>query len=92
MLFHRLRHQRPIDLMVTHSPPRGTHDQEDRPHRGFRCFNLLIRWYTPRYLIHGHVDVLDRRKPTRTMIKNTEVLNINPVKLIDIMPINSSNS
>lgn len=81
---HRLRFKRELDLMVTHAPPRGIHDQEDRTHRGFRSFNLLISLYRPRYLIHGHVDVLDRRKQIQTRVKNTEVININPVKVLTI--------
>jgi uncharacterized protein len=84
LYLHRVRYRRPIDLMVTHSPPRGIHDQEDRPHRGFRSFNMLITLFRPRYLIHGHVDVLDRRKQTQTRVKDTEVININPVKVLKI--------
>ncbi|MBX3065448.1 MAG: metallophosphoesterase [Anaerolineae bacterium] len=90
VLIHRLRHGTNLDLMVTHAPPFGIHDQTDRPHIGFKSFNLLIRLYSPRYLIHGHVDVLDRRKPTQTLVKNTQVININPVKALDIEKVERS--
>jgi Icc-related predicted phosphoesterase len=84
VFLHRLRFRRPLDVMVTHAPPRGIHDLEDRPHWGFRSFNLLITLLRPRYLIHGHVDVLDRRKQIKTVVKNTTVININPVKVLTI--------
>jgi len=45
---------------------------------------LLISLYRPRYLIHGHVDVLDRRTQIQTRVKDTEVININPVKVLTL--------
>lgn len=84
VFLHRLRTRRTLDLMVTHAPPRGIHDLTDRPHWGFKSFNVLITLYRPRYLIHGHVDVLDRRKQTTTVVKHTTVININPVKVMSI--------
>ncbi len=86
VLINRLRTGRNIDLMITHSPPRGIHDLPDRAHRGFRALRLLIRLYRPRYLIHGHVDTYDSRRPTRTRFAGTEIININPVKLLTIEP------
>jgi Icc-related predicted phosphoesterase len=85
-LIYRLLRGRGIDLMVTHSPPRGIHDLEDRAHRGFQSFNRLLRWLQPRYMIHGHVDTHDSRRPTRTQVGQTEVININPVKFLDFQP------
>jgi Icc-related predicted phosphoesterase len=84
ILYYKMRQNRRLDVMVTHSPPRHVHDQEDRTHRGFRSFNWLINVYQPRYLIHGHVDVLDRRKQTVTQVHKTTVININPVKVLTI--------
>lgn len=84
VFLHRLRTRRTLDLMVTHAPPRGIHDLTDRPHWGFKSFNMLITLYRPRYFIHGHVDVLDRRKQTSTIVKHTTVININPVKVLTI--------
>jgi Icc-related predicted phosphoesterase len=86
VLFHRLRTGRNIDIMVTHSPPRDIHDLPDRAHRGFKALRLLIRLYRPHYLIHGHVDTYDSRRPTRTQFAGTEIININPVKLLTVEP------
>jgi uncharacterized protein len=84
MLLRRLRTGYGVDIMVTHAPPRGIHDQSDKPHRGFRSLRFLIRIYRPRYLIHGHVDTWDRRRPTTTQYAGTEVININPLKVLTI--------
>lgn len=84
MLLRRLLRGSGVDVMVTHASPRGIHDREDRPHQGFRSFNLLLRLYRPRYLIHGHIDIYDRRDTTWTEAWSTQVVNINPVRLLEI--------
>jgi Icc-related predicted phosphoesterase len=84
MLLRRLRHGHGVDVMVTHSPPRGIHDLTDRPHQGFRSLRRLIQWYRPRYLLHGHVDTWDRRRPTVTQFAGTEVINVNPLKVLTL--------
>lgn len=81
-LLRRLRHGYGVDVMVTHAPPRGIHDLKDRAHRGFRSFRLMLWLYRPRYLLHGHVDTWDNRRPTVTQVGPTEVININPVKVL----------
>ena len=74
-----------VDVMVAHSPPKGIHDlPTDFAHRGFRSFLYLMRWAQPRYLIHGHVDTWDRRRPRETVFGNTTVLNINPCMVVDL--------
>lgn len=74
-----------VDVMVTHSPPKGIHDiPGDFAHRGFKAFCYLMYWARPRYLIHGHVDTWDRRKPRETLFARTTVLNINPVMELNL--------
>ena len=87
MLRRRRRLGYGVDVLVTHSPPRGTHDLPDQTHRGFRSLNLALSWYRPRYLIHGHIDTWDRRRPIETMVDHTMILNINPVKMFTVDPI-----
>jgi len=84
MLWRRRRNGYGVDILVTHSPPLGIHDAEDKPHRGFRAMRWAIQWYRPRFLIHGHIDVNDRRKTIETQVGATTVLNINPVKLLTV--------
>ena len=84
MLLRRLRYGHGVDVMVTHSPPRGIHDLTDAPHQGFRSLRQLIQWYRPRYLLHGHVDTWDRRRPIVTQYAGTEVINVNPLKVLTL--------
>lgn len=84
MLWRRTRWHNGVDLMVTHAAPYGIHDRSDLPHQGFRSFLLLIRWYRPRYFIHGHVDVWDRRDVTSTTYLGTQIININPVYMLTL--------
>jgi Icc-related predicted phosphoesterase len=84
MLLRRARWGLGVDVMVTHASPFGIHDRPDRPHVGFRAFLLLMRWYRPRFLLHGHVDIWDRRDTTWTQYLDTQVVNINPVRLMTI--------
>jgi Icc-related predicted phosphoesterase len=76
-----------VDVVVAHSPPQGIHDiADDRAHRGFRAFRMLMKWGHPRYLIHGHVDTWDTRQPTETTFCKTCVININPSRMLTIEP------
>jgi len=83
---HRLRHGR-IDVLVTHSPARGIHDAPDKPHRGFGSLLRFLHWYRPRYMVHGHVHTWDRRVTTRTQHQDTCIININPVTVLEIEPL-----
>lgn len=82
--FQRINKGYGIDVLVTHSPPRGIHDAEDRPHQGFKALLQFMKWYRPRYLLHGHVHTYDRRKTTRTQFEETCIININPFTVLDI--------
>ncbi|GAB4526431.1 MAG: metallophosphoesterase [Anaerolineae bacterium] len=82
----RVRRGHGIDVLITHSPPRGIHDAEDLPHTGFKALLRFMEWYRPRYMLHGHVHTYDRRKETRTQYQDTCIMNINPVTLLDVDP------
>jgi Icc-related predicted phosphoesterase len=85
LLFRRLRYGYGVHILVSHSPPQGIHDlPDDFAHRGFKSFRYLMEWARPLYLIHGHVDTWDNRKPRETQYGKTKVLNINPYKVFDI--------
>lgn len=46
-----------VDIVVTHAPPLGVGDLEDRAHRGFEALLELLDKYHPQYLLHGHVHL-----------------------------------
>jgi Icc-related predicted phosphoesterase len=80
LLMNRVRCGRFLDVLITHAPPRGIHDEPDQCHTGFNAYNWLIRTFQPRYHLHGHVHVYDRRKPTVTLVGKTEVMNVYPFR------------
>ena len=66
-----------VDIVVTHAPPRGVGDGEDRAHQGFECFLELMDTYRPRYLLHGHVHLSYGRDRTREReYHDTKVINV----------------
>ena len=87
ILWNRWVRRRGIDLFVTHSPARDIHDGADVAHRGFGCFLDFMRWFKPRYMLHGHVHTWDRRKTVRTEYQSTCVLNINPFTVLELEPV-----
>jgi uncharacterized protein len=80
LLMNRVRYGRYLDILMTHAPPRGIHDESDRCHTGFNAFTWLVRTFQPRYHLHGHVHVYDRRAPTVTRVGSTEIMNVYPFR------------
>lgn len=84
LLINRQRRGYGVDVLVTHSPARGIHDDEDLPHNGFKALLRFMEWYHPRYMLHGHVHTYDRRKTTRTQYGDTCIMNINPITVLEV--------
>lgn len=84
LLRNRLRYGRWLDVLVTHSPPLGIHDRPDRAHTGFRSFLPFMRWFKPRYLLHGHIHLYRRDEVTTTRYDQTEIINVYPYRLLDL--------
>jgi Icc-related predicted phosphoesterase len=68
------RGRRPVDLLLTHAPPRGVGDADDPCHRGFACFHRLVHRLAPAYLIHGHLHPYGMPAPDRRL-GDTVVVN-----------------
>jgi uncharacterized protein len=84
LMMNRLRYGRFLDVLITHAPPRGIHDERDRCHTGFNAFNWLIRNFKPRYHLHGHIHLYDRRTETNTRVGATEVINVYPFRELEL--------
>src|SRR5689334_11355173 len=39
LMLNKIRYGRYLDVLITHAPPRGIHDQPDRCHTGFDAYN-----------------------------------------------------
>ena len=75
LLFNRIFRGRWVDILLTHAAPLGIHDKNDPCHRGFKCFLWFMRFFKPRYLIHGHIHLYDLSELRTTQYNNTLVIN-----------------
>jgi Icc-related predicted phosphoesterase len=79
------RTRRPLDIVITHAPPRGIHDGEDLCHQGFEAFRWLIRKFAPRFFLHGHIHRrFDTDAERVTEVDRTKVINAYGHHLLDI--------
>lgn len=86
LLLNKARYGRYVDILITHAPPRGIHDGEDLPHRGFESYLKFMRVFRPILLIHGHQHVYDRNVATDTVYEGTRVLNTYGYRVIELAP------
>lgn len=84
LLFNRIFRGRFLDILLTHAPPQGIHDKEDRCHWGFKPFLSFMRIFKPKYLIHGHIHLYDLSDIRATSYLKTKVINAYGHYVIDI--------
>jgi len=77
--------RRPVDILVTHAPPRGCGDREDPPHRGFECLHGLVDALRPALLVHGHIHPHGRAVPDRRL-GHTTVINAVGYRILEVSP------
>ncbi|HKP52594.1 MAG TPA: metallophosphoesterase [Chloroflexia bacterium] len=75
LLLNKAQSGRYLDILVTHAPPRGIHDNNDRAHIGFTSLLPFLERFKPALLLHGHTHRYDPTLPMRTRYKDTEVIN-----------------
>lgn len=84
LLVSRVKFGRALDILVTHSPPFGIHDEESQAHRGIHAINWLLRIAKPRYHFHGHTHFQRRNlSPSETTRGLTTIMNIFPYKIVE---------
>lgn len=75
----------PVDVLLTHSPPRGVGDRADGPHIGFDCLHHVVRSLQPRWLLHGHIHPYgERLEPHR--LGPATVRNVVGSHLVELTP------
>ena len=85
LLWNRIRYGRALDILITHSPPFGIHDEKTQAHRGLKAINWILRWARPRYHFHGHVHFYRRNlEPAITQLGPTTIMNIFPYNVIEM--------
>ena len=85
LLLNRLRYGRALDILISHSPPAGIHDDNDQPHHGLNAINWLIRFARPRIHLHGHTHFYRGNiADSETISNTTKVINVYPYKVIEL--------
>lgn len=81
---NKLRYGRALDILITHSPPFGIHDDDTQAHQGLRAINWLLKIAKPRYHFHGHTHFYKNNlEKSETVFEKTTVINIYPYKKIE---------
>lgn len=81
----RRQHKRPLDILVTHSPPAGIHDDDDPTHHGLRALNFFLRWAQPRYMLHGHTMFYRQNLQSHiTRYGVTDIVNVYPYRILKL--------
>ena len=75
LFFNKLRFGRYLDILLTHAPPLGIHDQDDPCHRGFKAFLWFVRTFKPKYLVHGHTHLYSASDVRSTRYEETTIVN-----------------
>jgi Icc-related predicted phosphoesterase len=85
LVLNRLRYGRSLDVLITHSPPLGIHDDESAAHRGLKAINWLLSWARPSLHLHGHMhDSRRNLSQDRTHLGSTSILNVFPYRVVEI--------
>jgi len=85
LLLNKINYGRYLDILITHSPPFGIHDDDTQAHQGLKAINWLLRVTTPRYHFHGHTHFQrGNLSPSESMHGLTKVINVFPYKIIDL--------
>ncbi len=85
LLWNRIRYGRALDILITHSPAYGIHDEEEQAHTGLKAINWIINWARPHYHLHGHTHFFrNNLEPSVTRVGATTSVNVFPYKVIEI--------
>jgi len=84
LLWNRVFHGRFVDILLTHAPPKGIHDKNDRCHWGFKSYLWFMKVFKPKYLVHGHIHLYDLSDVRCTTWENTTVINAYSHHVIDL--------
>jgi len=68
----------PVDVFVSHNPPREIHHTEDETRVGFEALNEYISRAKPRLLVHGHQHV-----NRETTVGATQVIGVYGYRVLE---------
>lgn len=76
LLFNKIKYGRYLDILVTHAPPLGYNDDKDKCHKGFSSFLTFMDIFKPRYLLHGHIHLIDTNARRKVVYRRTKIINV----------------
>ena len=75
-LLPQLIRHKGFDVLVTHAPARHLNDENTPAHQGFACFHWLLKQFSPKYFLHGHIHMrYNLHVPRRVVHGKTIVIN-----------------
>jgi Icc-related predicted phosphoesterase len=84
MALNKIKYKRYLDILITHAPPFGIHDEQTLAHRGFKEFLKFMKRYRPAYLIHGHTAPDAENEMATSHYLSTRIMNTNNYRILDI--------
>ena len=75
-----------VDILLTHAPPSGLGDDDDRAHLGIEALHGVLEAFQPTWHLHGHIHPYGHPKADR-QVGRTTIRNIIPWQVIDIAPV-----
>jgi len=84
-LVRRARSGGPVDVLLTHAPPLGLGDGDDKPHEGIEALHRVLETLRPTWHLHGHIHPYGMRQPDRH-VGPTTIRNVIPWTSLEIEP------
>jgi uncharacterized protein len=81
-----LRHARAIgavDVVLSHAPPLGLGDGDDKPHEGIAALHQVLERLEPSWHLHGHIHPYGQHMPDR-WVGPTRIRNVVPWRVVDV--------
>lgn len=75
LFLNKIIYGRYLDILLTHTPPKGINDGKDICHSGFKIFLWFLKIFKPKYLVHGHIHMLDLNKNRISYYLKTKIIN-----------------
>lgn len=72
----------PLDLLLTHCPPRGVNDHDDTAHRGWVALERWLARHPVRYMLHGHTYPEDENAVT--LLHGCEIHYVHGHRVLDL--------
>jgi Icc-related predicted phosphoesterase len=84
-LLRRAKRGGPVDVLLTHAPPLGLGDGDDKPHEGINALHAVLERLQPSWHLHGHIHPYGQQMPDR-QVGPTTIRNVIPWRMVDIEP------